>query len=70
MVNTEEEAEESSIFREVRGTFYVMSSLVEEVRGNVVRHRTDNLNAVRVLSVGSRKPALQHEVIMDLLILP
>ena len=62
MVNTEEEAEESSIFREVRGTYYVMSSLVEEARGNVVRHR--------VLSVGSRKPALQHEVIMDLSILP
>ena len=60
---TLEEAEESSTFRELRGTYYVLSSLVEEVRGRVVCHRTDNLNVVRVLSVGSGKPALQHEVI-------
>ena len=60
---TQEEAEESSTFRELRGTYYVLSSLVKEVRGNVVRHRTDILNVVRVLSVSSRKPALQHAAI-------
>ena len=60
---TQEEAEESSTIRELRGTYYVLSSLVEEVRGKVVHHRTENLNVVRVLSVGSKKLALQHEVV-------
>ena len=61
---TQEEVEESSTFRDqVGGAYFVLSSLIEEVREKVVCHRTDNLNVVGVLSVGSRKPAFQHEVI-------
>ena len=47
----------------VTGTFNVLSSSVELIQGQILKHRTDHQNVERVLSVGSRTPALQELVI-------
>ena len=46
----------------VKGTFNVLSSSVELIQGQILKHRTDNKNVERVLSVGSRTPDLQQLV--------
>ena len=60
---SEFEASKSSTWRELQGTFNVLSSLVELTQGQILKHCTDNKNIERVLSVGSRTPDLQELVI-------
>ena len=52
------EAGMSSIWRELKGTLNVLSSSVEIIHSQIVKHNTDNKNVVTVLSTGSRKPDL------------
>ena len=37
---------QSSTWREVKGTFYVLASCLKQLQGMVVKHRTDNRNVV------------------------
>ena len=60
---SEFEASKSSTWRELQGTFNVLSSSVELIQGQILKHLTDNKNVERVLSVGSRTPDLQELVI-------
>ena len=57
------EAGKSSTWRALQGTFNVLSSLVQLIQDQILKHRTDNKNVKRVLSVGSRTPELQELVI-------
>ena len=51
---TEVEAAQSSTWRELKGTFYMLSSHLKQLQGMVVKHRTDNQNVVRALFNGSK----------------
>ena len=51
---TEVEAAQSSTWRELKGTFYVLASYLKQLQGMVVKRRTDNQNVVRALSNGSK----------------
>ena len=55
----------SSTWRELKGTLNVMHSYIDCLKGNTVKHRTDNQNVVRALSAGSRKADL-HAVVIDI----
>ena len=60
---SENEAGKSSTWRELNGTLNVLSSSVEIIHTQIVKHHTDNKNVVTVLSIGSRKPDLQELVV-------
>ena len=60
---SEAEGRKSSTWREIRGTKLVLESLLSNLRGKEVLHRTDNMNTVRIMTVGSRKCDLHHEAI-------
>ena len=60
---SEFEASKSSTWRELEGTFNVLSSSVELIQGQILKHCTDKKNVERVLPVGSRTPDLQELVI-------
>ena len=62
---TEVEAMQSSTWRELKGTFYVLSSYLKQLQGMMVKHRTDNQNVVRALSNGSKTQLIQ-ELIVDI----
>ena len=62
---TEVEASQSSTWRELKGTFYVLSSYLKQLQSMVVKHRTDNQNVVRALSDGS-KTELVQELVVDI----
>ena len=62
---TEVEAVQSSTWREIKGTFYMLSSYLKQLQGMVVKHRTDNQNVIRALSNGS-KTGLIHELVVDI----
>ena len=51
---SENEIGQSSTWRELKGTLNVMKSYVNILKGNTVKHRTDNQNVVRALSTGSK----------------
>ena len=58
-----EEQLESSTWRELRAVRQVFESLVGKLRNKRVRWFTDSQNVARILTVGSRKPKLQAEVL-------
>lgn len=58
-----EEEHKSSTWRELRATRLVLDSLLDDIRGKVVRHRTDNQNVETILSVGSRNKDLHDEAV-------
>lgn len=58
-----EERMESSTWRELRAVRQVLESLVDKLRNERVRWFTDSQNVARILTVGSRKPNLQSEVL-------
>ena len=49
---SEFEAGKSSMWRELQGTFNVLSSSVELIQSQILKHHTDNKNVEGVLSVG------------------
>ena len=53
----------SSTWRELRATRFVLESLVNDIQGKVVRHRTDNKNVETILHVGSRNRDLHDEAV-------
>ena len=57
------EAGKSSNWRELKGTLNVLSSSVEMIHSQIVKHHTDNKTVVTVLSIGSRTPDLQELVV-------
>jgi hypothetical protein len=57
------EEQKSSTWREIRAARLVLESLVFRLQGREVLHRTDNMNTVRILSVGSRKEELHCEAV-------
>ena len=58
-----QEASQSSTWRELRAVKNVLESLADKLRNHRVRWFTDNQNVVRILTTGSRKPALQREAL-------
>ena len=60
---SETEVHKSSTWREIRATRLVLQSLIPSLQGREVRHRTDNMNTVHILSVGSRKQDLHLEAV-------
>ena len=56
---TEVQAAQSSTRRELKCTFYVLSSYLTQLQGMMVKHRTDNQNVVRALSNWSRTDLVQ-----------
>ena len=60
---SENEAGKSSTWRELKGTLNVLSSLVEIIHSQILKHQTDNKNVVTVLSIGSTKSDLQELVV-------
>ena len=58
-----EERTESSTWRELRAVRQVLESLVGKLRNERVRWFTDSQNVARILTVGSKKPSLQTEVL-------
>ena len=50
---SETEVHKSSTWREIRATRLVLESLIPSLQGREVRHRTDNMNTVHILSVGT-----------------
>ena len=57
----EEEIGESSTFRDLYATLYMLESFLDLIRGTIMKHRSDNQNVVRTLSYGSKEPKL-HEL--------
>ena len=63
---SESEAGKSSTRRELLRTFENgLSSSAELIQSRILKHRTDNQNVARLLSVGSRKPEVQ-ELVTDI----
>ena len=60
---TQEQAEQSSTWRELKAVGMVLESLGNKLANSRVRWFTDNQNVVRILEVGSRKLDLQQEVV-------
>ena len=56
-----EEMGRSSTFHEIRATRHVLESLVLDLKGSKVLHRTDKKNTEIILSIGSRKADLHDE---------
>ena len=50
----------SSTWRALKGTLNVMHSYINWLKGNTVKHRTDNQNLVRALSAGSKTARSSH----------
>ena len=61
----ENEIGQSSMWRELEGTLNVMKSYVNILKGNTVKHRTDNQNVVRALSTGSKTDNV-HAIVIDI----
>ena len=62
---SENEIGQSSMWRELKGTLNVMKSYVNILKGNTVKHRTDNQNVVRALSTGSKTDNV-HAIVIDI----
>ena len=62
---SENEIGQSSTWRELKGTLNVMKSYVNILKGNTVKHRTDNQNVVRALSTGSKTDSV-HAIVIDI----
>ena len=60
---SESESKRSSTWRKIRGAKLVLESLLSKLAGKEVFHRTDNMNTVRIMSVGSRRCDLHREAI-------
>lgn len=56
---TEQEAQQSSTWHELRAVRQVLESFAKQLRNQRVRWFTDNQNVVRIVLHGSRKPVLQ-----------
>ena len=61
---SENETGQSSAWRELKGKPNVMKSHVNILKGNTVKHQTNNQNVVRALSKGSKTDNLQAIVII------
>ena len=59
---TPEEAKWSSTWWELRATYLVLLSYVNQLCGKEVRHRTDNKNVELVLQIGSSSKLIHNEV--------
>ena len=60
---SEEEAKQSSTWRELRAVHLVLDSICHRLQNHRVRWFTDNQNVVRIVLYGSRKPTLQEEAL-------
>ena len=60
---SEQEAKLSSTWRELRAVRMVLESLIGRLKNHRVRWFTDNQNVVRIITTGSKKPALQKEAL-------
>ena len=60
---TPDEANQSSTWRDLRGTHLVLSCFAQQLQGKEVRHRTDNKNVESVLQIGSPSKLIHKEVI-------
>ena len=60
---SEAESRRSSTSKEIKGTKLVLESLLDSIQDKEVLHRTDNMNVVNIMSVGSRKADLHQEAI-------
>ena len=60
---SQEEAQQSSTFRELKAVRLVRESVADKLMNARVRWFSDNQNVVRILEVGSRKPNLQAEAL-------
>ena len=60
---TEQEAQQSSTWRELRAVRLVLESFATKLSSQRVRWFTDNQNVVRILLYGSKKPLLQVEAL-------
>ena len=60
---SDEEARQSSTWRELKAVRMVLESFQEKLRNERVRWFTDNQNVVRVVQYGSKKPDLQTEAL-------
>ena len=58
---SEQEAEESSTWRELRAVGEVLETVAPKMINHRIQWFTDNQNAVRIIQVGSRKENLQVE---------
>ena len=65
---TPQEAVRSSTWRELAAVWFVLVSVADSLANHRVRWFTDNQNVVRILQVGSKKPAL-HAVSRKIFIL-
>ncbi|KAL5496815.1 hypothetical protein EMCRGX_G013175 [Ephydatia muelleri] len=60
---TEEEASQSSTWRELVAVSRVLNSIATKLCNTRVRWFSDNQNVIRILQVGSRKPNLQEQAL-------
>jgi len=60
---TPDEANQTSTWRELRGTHLVLSSFAQQLQGKEVRHCTDNKNVESVLQISSPSKLIHDEVI-------
>ena len=60
---SQEEAVQSSTFRELKAVRLVLESIAHKLMNARVRWFTDNQNVVRIIEVGSRKPHIQAEAL-------
>jgi len=59
-----EEAQQSSMWRELRAVRLVLESFGPKLQNERVRWFTDNQNVVRIALCGSKKPILQQEALV------
>ena len=57
---TAEESEESSAFRELKATLFVLQPYIHLIKGKVIKHRSDNMNVTRILLSDSKKVCLHN----------
>ena len=62
-VFSEEEAAQSSTWRELHAVRMVLGSLAHLLQNKRVRWFSDNQNVVRIIDTGSRNPKLQKEAL-------
>ena len=56
---------QSSTWRELKDTFYMLSSYLKQLHGMVVKHQTDHQIVIRTFSNGSKMELIQ-ELVVDI----
>ena len=60
---SDDEAQQSSTWREIRAVRLVLESLIPVLKNKRIRWFSDNQNVVRILQIGSKKAHLQQEAL-------